>query len=388
MPFTKDEPTIQDFIKAFGDGVVGEKDRYADVRTGSLLNHIAGPAAIKWSQETARDTDLFRNIYFSSADDVELTNIGQTRYSIPRKLDTQGIGTAALSRTNSSAGAGIFPAGTRLTVFDVNGLLESITYEITSDVIVSASATSAVVPIHAVNYGSGVAVNASNVTSFIRLEDPVWDNTWTINSVSCVDGTNFEPADQYRARVNSTLIATRNGYVPELMQTCLNAGATNVVLYQSNFAGNNNDFGLNICYVGDNGFNSSIDLCNACKVALESSRVLGANLAVLPMQAFALNINANVYLWDSPANFDTSLLTNVLTATLVGEFSGSKGFTYTRDQLSGALMAASNAVEFATFTTPATDAPIMQTLGGLLNFPYILNKYVVGSVNLTFLNPI
>lgn len=389
MPFTIDEPKITDFTKAYSDGITGEKDRFADTRTGSMLDNIGGPCAILWNRETVRDTDLFKNIFFSSAEDSDLTNIGFQRYKIPRILDSQGTGYALLFRSSLSGGAGTFPTGTQLSVIDINGAVSSRLYYISADTAVAATANAIQVPIKAVDVGSQTSINTAGTSLFVRIEDPLWDNSWTVQSLKCQGGTDFEPADQYRARVKSTLATSRKGYVPFVVQTCINAGAANVVTFASNYAGNDVDFGINALYVGDTGFNGTIDLQNACEVALEAARVLGADLSVRLLVSTTVDFNVNVYLYDDPNKFDTGLIQDVLTAALVGEFSGSTaGFSYSLDGLRGTLMAASNLVQFAEFTTPSVDAPVMVTPNIIPTFPATLSKYKVGTVVMNFLGPI
>ena len=97
MPSTIAEPTMQEFLQAFRDGVRALKDRYADVREGASYDHWAGAGAIVFSREARRDSDLWRAVYIDSAEGKDLT-IRLDRYGFERIEDTYGSGTASLAR--------------------------------------------------------------------------------------------------------------------------------------------------------------------------------------------------------------------------------------------------------------------------------------------------
>ena len=102
MPSTIAEPTIAELVRAFHDGVRSTCDRYADGHEGGVYDHFAGVGAIHWSRQARRDTDLWRAIYFATAEGVDLTNLLADRYDFDRVTDSYGTGTASLARASSA----------------------------------------------------------------------------------------------------------------------------------------------------------------------------------------------------------------------------------------------------------------------------------------------
>lgn len=383
MPSALAEPTLAELLRAFEDGV-RVKDPYADVREGAVYQHWGGVAAILWSRIARGDTDLWRAIYLDSAEARDLTNLLSDRYDFDRQLDTRGPGTALLQRPTADAGAGTVWVGTRLLVgsaasepkrFRVTGLKE-----------VDASDLAVEVAIEAERPGAGTAVDFSSgdADRFARIDDPLWDATWTVSRLTCADGTSFESAPQARARLREARRVARAGFVDAITQACIDAGASHALLFPSDYAGTDEDIGLNMAYVGDGGFQGSDTLVREVILALESWRVLGDNLQVRPLSRSDLTIRANVYLWESPARVNQPELQKQLKGAILGYFDGATGgFSYQLDTLVGAMLGASGAVQWVEFETPTSDAGVMQTIGGRLNFPATLNRYRVQSNDIT-----
>ncbi len=372
-------PTIDDLTSAFHASVRARRDKRADGRAGSAYDYIAGLSAILWSRQAQRDRDLFRATYFDDAQGDDLTGRAQQLFGIARTLDTYGTGFATLARPNTAAGKGTVWTGTR---FRVSGSLAgSVAYAALGDVPVQATDLYAIVPIRATTVGEGVAVASSSLGS---LEDPLWDASWAVRSLTCADGTRFEPAQEFRALVRSQRLAARVGYDPRILQACQDAGAAEVALFRSDQAAA--DTGLNVCYVGDAGYSGSLDLVRRVTVALESVRVCGADMLVRPLTAASLTTRASISLWDQPSTFNLDQIELALRGVLLSTFAGTTaGFVYQRDALAGALARISDAIQSVTFASPASDIAIL--VNG--QFPATLTRYSLSPANifLTFTGP-
>ncbi len=374
MPSPLPLPTIDDLTSAFHMSVRARRDKRADGRAGSVYDFIAGISAVLWSREAQRDRDLFRAIYFDDAQGDDLTARAQQLFGIARTIDTYGRGFATFARPTAIAGEGTIWTGTRLRV--AGNLAGSVAYAVAADVPVQATELYAVVPIRATAVGPGVAIAS---TSFGFLEDPLWDPSWTVPSLTCADGTRFEPANEFRARVRTQRLAERVGYETRILQACEDAGAAEVALFRSDQAAT--DIGLNVCYVGDAGYSGSVDLVRAVTVALESVRVCGADMPVRPLVASSLSSAATIALWDDPSTFGLDQLTLTLRGVLLAEFAGSlAGYIYQRDALAGALARVSDAIQSVAFTSPSADITIL--VNG--QFPPTLTRYSLAPTNISF----
>ncbi len=244
-------------------------------------------------------------------------------------------------------------------------------------------------PIEATKSGPQESINISSTTS-IRpiIEDPLWDNSWRIDSLHCDPGTDFEPAADYRARIRQSRKDSRKGYQKAIIRACTDVGAANVALFESNYAGDAFDYGINYCYVGDVSFTSTPALIKACKIALENVRVLGVDIQVLGMQASALSVNAIVHLWQDPGQFDLRNLDSALHSALVNYFTGTTaGFGYRLDAMAGAMMDLTDSIQAVVFTTPSSDSTIVS--GSPPVFPESLTRFFLSSndISLTFDGP-
>jgi hypothetical protein len=387
MPTTIAEPTLDELVRAFHDGVRATCDRYADGHEGAVYDHFAGVGAIHWSRQARRDTDLWRAIYFATADGGDLTDLLADRYGFVRVADTYGVGTATISRATAAAAGGTIWQGTRLVVY--GPLLEAKRYIVTANTVVSATALTASLPLRAERPGKGTAISVG--ANAARIDEPLWDTTWTVNRLACEDGTEFEPAAAARARFRDVRLASRVGFIEALVSACKEVGVENAVLFPSDYGGDSEDQGLNMAYVGDSGYSGSDALVRAVQVRLEQTRVLGDNLQVRPLTRGDLIVRADVNLWDLPARVNTTALRTVLVGAILGYFDGAtSGFSYDRDALAGAMMKATSAVQFVSFALPSADAGVLSTTNGRLNFPGSLSRYRVrdADITLTFLPPV
>lgn len=383
MPFSSDIPSIDDFRKAFGDAIIGEKDNRIDVRPGSIWDHIAGSCAIMWSRELQKDNDRFSSIFLYSATGDELTDLLEQRFpGFTRQLDTYGQGTCTFVRPTVAAGAGTIWKGTRILL---NALYTKPRYyEVATDTYVAANQYNVSVPIQATFYGPSSFVDSNTNNSF-KFDDPLWDNTWVPASFTCKAGTFFEAAEEAIARAKKEQIDNRYGFKPRIVKSCTDVGAVNVVLFESNYGGSSLDHGLNVCYVGDSSYQTTTSLLNSCKIAVDSSRNAGDSMQVLPMQSSGLDIDADVYLWDYTTKFDLNKITAILEASITRYFQGQdNGFFYNLDGMSGQMMSSVSAVQYVTFNTPAASVSLLTNN----NFPSTLTHYYVNSMNFNYKNPL
>ena len=391
MPSALPLPTIAELLKAFDDAVIGQKEPRANVRRGSCYDHFAGVGAILFSRQAQRDRDLFRAIYFDTSDGDDLTNLGAARFTsvAARAADTFGTGLASLSRLTAGAGAGTIYQGTRISVISLAGTSELRSYVVSQDTPVGATATSVSVPVRASVTGAGTAIAAaSGGTILLRLEDGAFDATLIVQSVQCGDGTAFEQAKNYRARVRQGRLDTRKGYTKLIFSTLAAIGATNVVAFPSNYTSDANDCGLNLIYVGDAGYAAPPALVAACSLAMDNVGVYGTQLQVLAMATSALTVSAVVSLWDDPGAFNLTSVAYDIRQALVAYFDGrSNAFTYRLDAMAGAMTGASASVQSVSFTTPTADQTL--TTGTPPQFPAVLTRVTLTPANvlLSFQGP-
>jgi hypothetical protein len=387
MPSIYAEPTIQDLLDAFEDGVRAQRDKHVDAREGSVYQHFSGSAAILWARAARRTTDLWRAVYLDSAESNDLTALLADRYNFARVEDTHGVGSALLRRPSVAGADGTIWAGTRLEVLGTER--ESKRYVVAVNTPVGATDNTVEVPVRAERAGGSVAISVSGEGA-ARLTDPLWDPSWMVARLDCADGTSFEPAAAARARLRDTRRAARAGFVEAIVQACRDAGAANALLFPSDYGGEADDRGLNMAYVGDAGFQGDEQLVRRVTIALERWRVLGDNLQVRLLGGSNLVVNARVYLWDSPARVNQVETQRLLRGALLGQFTGPAAFSYSRDALEGAMRKAAPVVQSVEFDAPTSDAAVLSIVGGLLNFPATLNRYNLApnDITLTLLPPL
>lgn len=370
------EPTIKDLIDVAGKAVRGTVDKTADFLTGSDYDALNGPNAILWSRQAQRDTDLFDATNFNTAEGDDLTRLAWKRFGIKRVLDTRGQGTARLARDVAGVGETIW-AGTRIYV---PGPVPKF-YRTTKNTVVLSTARYVDLAIESVEIGPGSAVELGS--KLAKLGDVLKDTTWFVQSLRCGEGTVFERADEFRERIRRERRAARVGQTKKIIEVCSEAGAGSVAVFRSDYAGEAYDHGLNVIYVGDLGNVGTPDLVKACTLALAKARVLGDHLQVLPMARVALDIDATVFLYASPALFDLARLERIHHAVLTQYLNGASGsFTYSLDGIRGALAKHTSEVQRVELATPTASSLIVE--GSLKNFPATLNRYVPGNFTLRY----
>jgi len=387
MPAAEPLPSLAELLAAHGDGVRGLVDPTADTRRGAVYDHWAGAGAILFAREATRDRDLFRAVYFDTADGGPLHNIARRRFAVEPIVATFGDGTATLSRDSLAAGEGTIFAGTRISV--IRPTAEPITFAAKTDVVASSAMRDVVVPIRALRRSSGSRVAAAPGT-VLRIDDPLWDATWRVTRLECADGTDAESPSALRGRARQARLDVRKGYAKAMSDACVAAGAAHVALFASSYAGDDNDHGLNWCYVGDAGYSASDALVRRCMLALERFRVLGADLQVRPMAPAPVVVRAVAHLWDDPGGFNTQDLTDAVASALAGYFEHrSTVFGFSLDAMTGAALNAVAALQSIDFAQPTASAGVTTTINGAPQFPAALRRYTLAArdVALTFSGP-
>lgn len=370
------EPQVSELIEVGSKAIVGQGDRAADLIRGSDYESLIGPTAMLWVREDRRDEDLFNSTRFHTAKDADLTYLVQQRYGIDRILDTNGVGTATLVRPTAGS-AGVVWAGTRITIFGGSPRF----YRTTVDTSVAAADTFVNVAIEYLSPGPGALCDE---VANLRLDDSLWDTTWTVKSVKCADGTTFEEASALIARVRQTRFNQRVGQVSKIQEICKAAGAGQSLVFRSDYGGPDFDGGLNVVYVGDLGYQGSPSLVKACFLALRAGRVLGDHMQVFEMARVTINPVIDVYLATAPALNDIERLQRIHTAAVVRYLGGEAGgFAFTRIGILSALARATPEVQRVSVVDPAADVTVL--VGGHL--PGMLNRYVVGTVALRYHGP-
>jgi hypothetical protein len=383
MPSNQPLPTVSDLRKAYASGLVGLQDEFADTVTGSMYDVVGSIGAICLNQQTQRDQELFSAGYLDGATGADLTDLALKRYGIARILDTFGTGSATIQRPPGPLLGGTVYTGTRV-VISGGAYVSPVAYVVASDTPVLPGQQVVTVPIHASKVGTGFATSAANPPYAITVPDRLFDNTFTGNSVNCTDGTTFEQDQAFKARIRTIRQALRVGYLAPLIQTCVAAGAVNVALFPSTFGSTSiTDYGLNYIYVGDQNYNGTTALAQKCLIALEASRVLGADCAVLPMTSTRLSINAQVYLYDSPGRFNQNRILSVINSTFIQYFTGNQNaFGFTLSGLAGAAQAAVPEIQKIVFTTPSSDVTVSTITNGIPHFPAALPRYTLNGNNI------
>lgn len=386
MPSPRPLPKVDDFRLAGARAIKGLSDSYADTRDGSMLDHVSGPFAILMAREVSQDQANFRAITIDDSSGQDLTTQIVGRWQIPRIMDGPGVGTMVWTRPNASGGGGTIFAGTRVAV--VNGA-QTLEYKVSADTSVAASALSVTLPIVSSLNGVGVACAVSN-QSLLRIEDAVFDSRFVAISLTCSDGTAFEDATTYRARARQLRANARNGYIPAMLSACQAAGAKYMIAFASNYGLQSYDFtsdyGLNAVYVANANYVSTPALIQACAVALEGARVLGADLWVGGIQTAALSVSATLYLNDDPSKLPTVPIIRAATQALLAQFSpNGAGYVYKFAAMASAIVDAAPQVHNVAFTAPTTEPSFpANTYPTIQGFPGTLTRYTLSGNAITF----
>lgn len=351
MPSSLPLPTIDDFAKAFGDAVRGERDVLASTRRGGGYDLVGGSSALIWSREAYRDRHLFRQAYRTKATGDRLDAILELAYDVSRIGATYGEGTLVLKRPDAGGGAGTIYTGTRIEV-----LPGPMVYVVSEDTDVGASDLGVKVPVRSSKRGKGTAASVTDTTR-LRLADIIFDDALTPVSLVCAEGTERESDPDYLRRAKGDQRARRVGYPAAVEQACRDAGAGQVVIFDAGAFGEDADFGVTHVYVADQNFQTTDDLKEACFLALEAKRVEGCDLQVLGMTQQALTVSAAVALTGPLASFNLPTLRFAIRRAMVDQFSTRAQFWLFREAalIGAAFDAAGDAIRSISLTTTPSE---------------------------------
>jgi hypothetical protein len=353
MSATEPVPTVADFLQAGAIALRTDLDPAINVRRGSAVDLTAGPAALAWAQEAARDRDLFRSVYTDSSSGAALEDRVLLRYGVPRIKATRGQGAMVLQRANDLAGGGTIYEGTRISVQRTTSTTP-LYYSVAEDYVVPGGAgqLSITVKIQATRAGSGVAINKPTQAAF---EDVVYDPLWRVMTLHCGDGTDEESPEAYVARARTTKRDQRPGYRKRYEDVCKAAGAAYVVILDAGDLGEDNDFGVTHVYVGDAGYSATDALVNACSDAVDAVHIAGNDVQVLGMTPTPVTLSLTVKLWRAPGDCDTSgLRKGILSAVLAMFNSRPRFWLFDYDSIAGEAHAVGDDVQSVTVVSSPT----------------------------------
>jgi hypothetical protein len=159
------------------------------------------------------------------------------------------------------------------------------------------------VPIEAYETGPGSGIDSATLPGIVlKFADILQDTTWRVERIVCSEGTERESDTNYLARFRQDRVDRRRGYVQAITSACLSAGASHVVLFESNRVVR--DEGVNKCFVCDAGFNYSESLSKRCRVAVDNARVAGCDMTVYGMVRELCKLDVTVRLWSEPSRFN------------------------------------------------------------------------------------
>lgn len=391
MPSVDNTPGVPELMKAFR-GELAARDELADAHTGSGYDIWGGVAAVLLTRESQRIRDIFRANYFDQARGPELDEILTERFHDGRIVDGPGSGVAILSRSSLSAGAGTLWQGTRIEAAIPNGATR--TYLIAANTTVAATVAAVHVPVVSVETGTDAAIDAAPSSPvLLRIADPLW-TSWTVQRLQCDAGTVGESEEQAKARIRQQRADARIGYPKLIVRACKDAGATNVVLFGSDYldtappgpaptigslVSGYGDVGLNRIFVGDAGYVANHSLLVACRRAIASSAVLGTSVQVWGMTPVAFSCSITAQLWDDPGMFDQDSVREEIRNAVVDYFqTRSNAFYFRYVTLQGAIMRSVRSVQALTFS----GGPSEPNLFTFLNTA-ALSRYVSAPGDLT-----
>lgn len=306
MPAAENIPSVSQLVNAYQGGLVSGR-KYGDTHPGAIHDHYAGAGALLWQHQAERDREEFSALYFLHAKKNRLDDYIARRWpSKGRVVDELGAGVVRLKRATATAGAGKFWAGTRIAVGGgAGGGMRY--YTIKADTSCDATTlTPPPIAIMATTPGPDSVIHAKAGDRVLRVEDPLWDNTWAVEQLDCEAGTVREQDNETRARITTEVIEERFGYESAIVKAMKAAGAATVALFRSDYLGEALDRGLNRVYVGDANFETSTELLRACRLALPSCAIAGTSTQALPMTTSLLDFAITVRFWDTPDKFDTA----------------------------------------------------------------------------------
>lgn len=362
MPAAEPLPSIQEFVNAFQGALVSES-RYADTHEGAVYDHWNGLGAILWRRMAERDQQEYQALYFNSARGSRLDTYIENHFPGKARVPAQkGQGTVRLRRPSAAAGAGTFLAKTRIAVAS-DGPVAQRYYQLTDDQACAGTDLVLTLNIEAAVAGPDSRIHVfAGERPILRVEDPLWDNTWVVEELACEAGTFYEEDDPARTRIKAELFEERFGYEAAIIKAMNQAGAQVVALFRSDYLGEQNDHGLNLVCVGDANFETSPELLRDCRLALPSAAIAGAGNQVLPITTNYLNFAIRVRFWDSPEKFGMAAAKQAARAAVVEYFeTRDNPFTWDSVGVEGAIRRAVEDTQQIDIT-PSEDPPALDAI--------------------------
>lgn len=385
MPSQQDVPSAAQLLDAYGAEIAAIERPAADLHRGSGYDIHGGVGAVLFHRQAIADRDRFRATYYDTAQDLDADILIRGRYGIlaARIPDLPGNGTATLTRASAFGGAGTFREGTRVSILptDISGIVQ--TFEVSADTAIGASDVLAQVPIRALVNGNK-PVDVTTSQGSLSLDDPTWDSAWRVIEIQCGAGFTKESDAAYKARIKALRLSQRKGYAKSISDACMAVGAGEVALFASDWGGA--DHGINHCFVADAGFVTTPALLTACRIAVDSVRVLGADLFVFGMTNTPLSIALTVQVWSVDQTRAAADISDIATAAVVDFFASSQNSLYwTVDSLSAVVMRQLRGDAQSVVVTPSLAEPVRSTMLDTASLP----RYVVGvgDVSVTVVGP-
>lgn len=320
MPATEELPSFDRFVRAYQGALVSQR-RYADTHAGAIHMHWARVGAVLWRRQVERDAEEFRALYFNTAEDERFDDYLASHFPGKSRLPTAaGTGSARLTRPTAAAGSGTIWAKTRIAVGGA-GVGPLAFYYVSRDSIVGAADTEITLDVEASDPGPASKISArAGDRPVLRVEDPLWDNSWQVQALDVGEGSLLERAEVARGRIRGELFEERLGFESAIIKRMKAEGAATVVLFRSDFLGAASDCGLNRVYVADANFETSPELLRACRFALPDVTMAGSSAQALPMTTVWLTVSVQIRFWDSPEKFGEATVTRNAQAAVAEYF--------------------------------------------------------------------
>ncbi len=362
MPAAEPVPTIDQFTLAYQGGLVSVL-LHGDTHEGALHDHWAAVGAIMWRKVSEREQTEFRSNYFKYAKGPRLDAYIQDHFRKSRTQNAPGSGTALLRRATAGAGDGTVWEGTRIAV-GVSAAKPMAYYAVTGNKAVGATETYVTVAVEAVDGAPAVSLRQGD-RPILRLEDPLWDNSWTVETLECGDGTVYEDDAAFQARVATEVFEERYGFESLIVKLMKEAGADFVLLFPSDYLGEDNDAGLNRVYVADANLITTPELLRECRRALPDCAMAGASTQVLSITKTYLTFQVRIRFWAAPEGFDMSSAADNARSAIVEYFErDDNAFVWSLAGVRGAVQAAvpnTHTVEVTASAAAPTLAALFQT---------------------------
>lgn len=384
MPSNQPLPTILEMLNGAA-GALWARRQIADGHDGSLYDVQAGVGAILWVREAVRDRDSFRACF----DDWTTGDLLESR--IVRKggpariVASRGTGQAQLQRDSAPEMPGIFLAGTRIGVAGLGSVPRF--YRLTSNTLTTGYETGLLLAIEAAEPGDGVSIDTTKLSDpRMWWEDIVLEPSWRIVSVVCSEGTCRETDQEYRARWRQSRIDRRVGYRKALSDALVAAGASYVVLLESDYADGSDDLGINRAFVADSTFQSPDSLLRACRLAADEVRVLGCDLTVWGITRTLSSFNLTATLWSGVGEVDQAAVRTSVQDGVLHYFSArDNGFCFKRDGLGADVLRSTPEVQSLDFGGTDPSDTVIANLMESTVLPFLFTERNL--INVTLANP-